>query len=81
MGLALFLGYLLIQALLPALREAAADRDRLQQVAQERVALEKDLEQLRNTAKQQQYDAIAVLQVRIDTEIEQGLVQRLRQDV
>lgn len=72
MVLALFLGYLLIQALVPALREAVTDRDRLQQVAEERAALEEDLEQLRSTAKQQQYDAIAVLQVRIDAEIEQG---------
>ena len=72
MVLVLFLGYLLIQALVPALREAVADRDRLQQVAEERAALEADLEQLRSTARQQQYDAIAVLQVRIDAEIEQG---------
>ena len=68
----LFLGYLLIQALAPALREAVTDRDRLQQVTEERAALEADLEQLRSTARQQQYDAIAVLQVRIDAEIEQG---------
>ena len=68
----LFLGYLLIQALVPALREAVTDRDRLQQVAEERAALEADLEQLRSTARQQQYDAIAVLQVRIDAEIDQG---------
>ena len=72
MVLALFLGYLLIQALVPALREAVTDRDRLQQVAGERAALEEDLEQLRSTARQQQYDAIAVLQVRIEAEIEQG---------
>ena len=70
--LSLFLGYLLIQALIPTLREAVAERDRLQQVAEERAALEEDLEQLRRTAVQQQYDAIASLQVRIDAEIEEG---------
>ena len=39
--LSLFLGYLLIQALIPTLREAVAERDRLQQVAEERAALER----------------------------------------
>ena len=72
MVLVLFLGYLLVQALVPALREAVTDRDRLQQVAGERAALEEDLEQLRSTAKQQQYDAIESLQVRIAAEIEEG---------
>ncbi len=70
--LSLFLGYLLIQALVPALREAVTDRDRLQQVAEERAALEEDLEALRSAAAQQQYDAIAVLQVRIEAEIDEG---------
>ena len=70
--LSLFLGYLLIQALVPALREAVTDRDRLQQVAEERAALEEDLEALRSAAAQQQYDAIAVLQVRVEAEIDEG---------
>ncbi len=70
--LSLFLGYLLIQALVPALREAVTDRDRLQQVTEERAALEEDLEQLRSTAVDQQYDAIASLRVRIDSEIQEG---------
>ncbi len=70
--LSLFLGYLLIQALVPALREAVTDRDRLQQVAEERAALEEDLEQLRSTAVQQEYDAIVSLQDRIDAEMDAG---------
>ncbi len=70
--LSLFLGYLLIQALVPALREAVTDRDRLQQVTEERAALEEDLEQLRSKAAQQQDQAIASLQVRIDSEIVEG---------
>ena len=59
--LSLFLGYLLIQALVPTLREAVADRERLQQVAEERAALEEDLEQLRSTAAEspEQGDRVA----------------------
>ena len=70
--LSLFLGYLLIQALIPTLREAVADRDRLQQVAEERAALEEDLEQLRRTAAEDQVKAVASLQDKIDAEIEEG---------
>ncbi len=87
--LSLFLGYLLIQALVPTLREAVADRDRLQQVAEERAGLEADLEQLRSAATESQSAAIAVLEGKIDAEIEQGRrtvgekkaeIQRLRED-
>lgn len=70
--LSLFLGYLLIQTLIPTLREAVADRDRLQRVAQERAALEEDLEQLRSTAAEGQSKAIASLEGKIDAEIEEG---------
>lgn len=70
--LSLFLGYLLIQALIPTLREAVAERDRLQQVAKERAALEEDLEQLRSTAAEGQSKAIASLEGKIDAEIEEG---------
>ena len=68
----LFLGYLLIQALVPTLREAVAERDRLQQVAEERAALEEDLEQLRSTAAETQSEAVASLEGKIDAEIEEG---------
>lgn len=87
--LSLFLGYLLIQALIPTVREAVADRDRLQQVAEERAALEEDLEQLRKTAAEGQSEAIASLEGKIDAEIEQGRrnvtekkaeIERLRND-
>ncbi|MDP3953167.1 hypothetical protein [Microbacterium sp.] len=70
--LSLFLGYLLIQAFIPTLREAVADRDRLQQVTEERAALEGDIEQLKNTAADGQSKAIASLKGKIDTEIEKG---------
>ncbi|HXH80818.1 hypothetical protein [Nocardioides sp.] len=87
--LSLFLGYLLIQALVPALREAVADRDRLQQVAEERAALEEDLEQLRSAAAEEQLKAVASLEGKIDAEIEDGRrnvterkaeIERLRDD-
>ena len=68
----LFLGYLLIQALVPTVREAVADRDRLQHVAEERAALEEDLEQLRSTAAESQSKAIASLEGKVDAEIEEG---------
>ena len=68
----LFLGYLLTQALIPTLREAVADRDRLQQVAEERAALEAELEQLRSTAAEGQSEAIASLVAKIEAEIEEG---------
>jgi len=62
--LSLFLGYLLVQVLVPNVREAIADRDRLQQVAEERAALEADLAQLRKTAEEEQSKAIASLEAK-----------------
>ena len=85
----LFLGYLLIQVLVPTLREAAAERDRLQQVAEERAILEEDLEQLKSTAAEVQSEAVVSLTGRIDAEIEEGRgeitqmqaeIERLRKD-
>lgn len=70
--LSLFVGYLLIQALIPTLREAVADRDRLQHVAEERAALEEDLEQLRSAAAESRSAAVVSLGSRIDAEIEEG---------
>lgn len=87
--LSLFLGYLLVQALIPSVREAVEDRDRLQQVAEERAALEEDLERLRRTAAEGQSEALASLEGRISAEIEEGRrnltekraeIERLRED-
>lgn len=87
--LSLFLGYLLIQAFVPTLRDAVAERDRLQQVAEERAVLEEDLERLRSTAAEHRSRAIESLRDRIDAEIEDGRrkviekkaeVERLRDD-
>lgn len=74
--LSLFLGYLLIQAVVPSVREAVADRDRLEQVAVERAALEEDLAQLRKSAEEERSVALASASERIDAEI-----AGLRQDV
>jgi hypothetical protein len=68
----LFLGYLLVQTLVPALREAAAERERLQQVAAERAALEDELSQLQRTSEGVQTDLIATLQARVEREIAEG---------
>lgn len=70
--LSLFLGYLLIDTVIPTFREAVAERDRLQQVAGERATLEEDLEQLRRTAAEEQSKSIASLEGKIDAEIEEG---------
>lgn len=70
--LSLFLGYLLIQAVIPTVRDAVADRGRLQQVVEERAALEEDLEQLKRTAAEGQSEAITSLVGKIDAEIEEG---------
>ncbi|NLJ54527.1 MAG: hypothetical protein GX344_10410 [Intrasporangiaceae bacterium] len=67
--LVLFLGYLLIQAVVPSVREAVANRDRLEEVAAERAALEEDLVQLRRAAAEEQSEALASLEGRIDAEI------------
>ena len=88
--LSLFFGFLLTQAFIPTLREAVADRDRLEQVAEERAALEEDLEQLRRAAAEGQSEAIASLEGKIDAEIEEGRrnvteqkaeIERRRQEV
>jgi hypothetical protein len=47
--LSLFVGLLLVSALVPTLQQAEADRDRLEQVAEERAELEGDLAELERT--------------------------------
>ncbi|MBC7596830.1 MAG: hypothetical protein H7288_23395, partial [Kineosporiaceae bacterium] len=87
--LSLFLGYLLIQALIPTLREAVADRDRLQQVVKERAAVEKELEQLEREVEEGRAKSIESQNDKIDAEIKEGRrdvaeqkaeVKRLRDD-
>ncbi len=70
--LSLFLGYLLVQAAVPAIKEAVTERERLQQVAAERAALDADLERLRADLEVAQSEAVATLEGTIDAEIEAG---------
>ncbi|WP_404385280.1 hypothetical protein LL946_04720 [Knoellia locipacati] len=85
----LFLGYLLMHAAIPTLRDAVAERDRLPQIAADRSAVEEDLKQLRSTAAEAQRKSIASLEGEIDAEIEKGRrnvtekkaeIERLRDD-
>ncbi len=67
--LALFLGFLLVQAAVPAIKEAVTDRERLQQVAAERATLEGDLQQRRDDLEQAQREEITSVQATLDAEI------------
>ncbi|HEV2796725.1 MAG TPA: hypothetical protein VGV65_03825 [Nocardioides sp.] len=73
--LSLFLGLLLMSALVPALREAQADRDRLVQVAQERADLEAELDDLESTYAAAQSRATESLKAEVDAEIDGGRLQ------
>ncbi len=70
--LSLFLGYLLVQAAVPALRDAAKERDRLEQVVTERAALEDELAQLQRIAEVERSRTLESLKDRIDAEIQEG---------
>lgn len=67
--LALFLAFLLVQAAVPAIKEAVTDRERLQQVAAERATLEGDLQTLREELAAAQREEIASVQATLDAEI------------
>ena len=73
--LSMFIGLLLMSTLVPALREAEADRDRLVQVAQERADLEAELDDLESTYAEAQSKATDSLKARVDAEIEEGRLQ------
>ena len=70
--LSLFLGLLLVSTLVPALREAEAERDRLVQVAQERADLEAELDDLESTYAAAQSAAAESLQATVEAEIDAG---------
>ncbi|NPC44394.1 hypothetical protein [Nocardioides sp. zg-1230] len=67
--LALFLGFLLVQAAVPAIKEAVTDRERLQQVASERATLEGDLQELRADLAEAQREEVASVQATLDAEV------------
>ena len=73
--LSLFLGLLLVSTLVPALREAEAERDRLVKVAQERADLEAELDDLESTYAEAQSRATESLKAEIDAEIDEGRLQ------
>lgn len=81
--LSLFLGYLVMQSLVPALREAAADRDRLERVVEERAALQEDLGRLQAAAAAARSEATASLEAELGDEVGtlQGAVADKRAEV
>lgn len=68
--LSLFLGFLLIQAAVPAIKEAVTDRERLQQVAADRASLERDLARRRADLAEAQLEQVTSLQGTIDAEVD-----------
>jgi hypothetical protein len=70
--LTLFLGVLLTSALVPVLREAEAERDRLSDVAQERARLQDELTRLESTYAEAQSRAADSLAAEIGAEIADG---------
>jgi hypothetical protein len=81
--LSLFLGFLLVQAAVPAIKEAVTDRERLRQVAAERAELEGDLERLTDELAEAQREEVASLQGTVDAEIDDlgGQVSDQRSEV
>ena len=85
----LFLGYLLVQVLVPTLRDAVAQREQLEQVAQEVAALEEDVAQQRRVLETGRDLTVASLESTIGDQVDNGLaavadrradVDRLRED-
>ncbi|RYB90790.1 hypothetical protein EUA06_10940 [Nocardioides glacieisoli] len=74
--LAMFVGLLLVQAAVPAVKDAVTDRERLQQVGKDRAALEEDLGRLRADVAQAQRGEVASRLGSIDDEVE-GLGDRV----
>ncbi|CAM3598291.1 hypothetical protein [Nocardioides zeicaulis] len=71
-ALSLFLGLLLVSALVPVLREAEAERDRLQEVSQRRAALEDQLAGLQSSYEAAQARATETLTTEVAAEVEAG---------
>jgi hypothetical protein len=69
--LTMFLGYLLVQAAVPAVKEAVTDRERLQQVRAQRAALDRDIEQLEAEVEDAQRGAVTSLEGTVDAEIDE----------
>ncbi|MDR7254484.1 multidrug efflux pump subunit AcrA (membrane-fusion protein) [Nocardioides sp. BE266] len=70
--LTLFLGLLLMSALIPVLREAEAERDRLEQVAQRRADLQAELDELSSAYDEAQAKATETLTAEVEAEVDAG---------
>ncbi|WP_392542999.1 hypothetical protein [Oryzobacter telluris] len=70
--LAMFLVYLLLQVVAPPLRQAVADRDRLERVSSERATLEADLARLTREVEGSRQATIERIGARVNAEIESG---------
>ena len=70
--LSLFVGLLLMSAVVPVLQEAEAERDRLSEVAQERAGLEAELDELETTYAEAQSRSTESLKTKVAAEIEEG---------
>jgi hypothetical protein len=81
--ISLFLGFLLVQAAVPAIKEAVTDRERHEEVAAERAALEARLERLTDELAEVQLEEVASLQGAVDAEIDElgGQVAAQRSEV
>lgn len=70
--LSLFVVYLLLQAVAPPLRQAVADRDRLERVSAERAALQDDLARLQREADASGRATVERLGVTVRAEVAKG---------
>ena len=70
--LSLFLGLVLVSTVVPVLREAEAERDRLSQVAEERAGLEAELDDLESALAEAQSQATESLQTEVAAEVLKG---------
>ncbi|WP_299055496.1 hypothetical protein [uncultured Nocardioides sp.] len=66
----LFAGYLLVQVVVPTLRDAAADRERLEQVREERAGLEAELARLEDSAAAEQGASVEFFESEITEQVE-----------
>ena len=70
--LAMFLVFLLLQVIAPPLRQAVADRDRLERVSAERASLEGELARLTREVEGSRQATIERIGARVDAEVESG---------
>lgn len=72
--LLVFLGVLVVQEAIPTLRDAVADRGRLDALAEERAALERDIDQLEAAAAEGQSQAVDSVTAAVEAEVDEGQI-------